>query len=173
MLHLEQAVSPPHPIAPSPQRTNTNACPSMRRCSHSIPESLDELSLHLNQHPRSRFSTYVRRTPCRSAAGAPPVRCPDSTRSHCGDPDCCNGLFDGARTENGRFSNRRRSPILSTVGLLFDSKMKSISAMKLSSTWHTLRKVYEMLSSLARELVGARSAIGHLAGAIWRRKNGA
>ena len=42
-------------------------------------------------HPR------VRRTPCRSAAGAPPSQRHDSTRSHSGDPDCCNGLLGGRR----------------------------------------------------------------------------
>jgi hypothetical protein len=43
-------------------------------------------------------------TPCRSAAGAPPSRRLDSTRCHCGDPVCCNGLLGSGtrpRTSDG------------------------------------------------------------------------
>jgi len=50
----------------------------------------------------------MRRTPCRSAAGVPPSRRPDSIPCPCGTAVCCNGWLGGATLTTRSFMHQLR-----------------------------------------------------------------
>ena len=87
----------------------------------SQPPRCGKLPAELELHPLKKTTNAdrrlrmprVRRTVCRSDAGAPPDRRSDCTRFPCGDPDCCN-VFMGSAALHLPLESRRASSGWST-----------------------------------------------------------